>query len=42
MTDENPTPKSSLGISLLNKIDSKYRKSKNYKFMKHIVKVIFY
>ena len=35
MTDENPTPKSPFGVSLLNEIDSKYRKSKNYEFMKH-------
>ena len=37
MTNDYPTPKSPLGISLLDKIDSKYRKSKNYKFMKHDV-----
>ena len=35
LTDEKPTPKSSLGISLLDKIDGKSRKSKNYEFMKH-------
>ena len=37
LTDENPTPKSSLGISLLDKIDGKSRKSKNYEFMAHDV-----
>ena len=37
LTDENPTPKSSLGISLLDKIDSKQRKSNNYEFMNHQV-----
>lgn len=35
LTDENPTPKSSLGISLFDKIDGKSRKSKNYDFMSH-------
>ena len=35
LTDEIPTPKSSLGISLLDKIDGKSRKAKNYDFMKH-------
>jgi hypothetical protein len=35
LTDEIPTPKSSLGISLLDKIDGKSRKAKNYEFMKH-------
>ena len=33
LTDENPTPKSSLGKSLFEYIDQKYRKSKNYEFM---------
>ena len=35
LTDENPTPKSSLGISLLDKIDGKTRRAKNYEHMKH-------
>ena len=35
MTDEIPTPKSSLGISLLDEIDGKSRKAKNYEFMNH-------
>ena len=35
LTDEIPTPKSPLGISLLDKIDGKSRKAKNYDFMKH-------
>ena len=35
LTDENPTPKSSFGISLLEKIDGKYRKAKNYENMRH-------
>ena len=35
LTDENPTPKSSLGISLFEKIEQKHRKSKNYEFMNH-------
>ena len=35
LTDENPTPKSSLGKSLFEKIDKKFRKSKNYEFMLH-------
>ena len=35
LTDENPTPKSPLGISLFEKIDQKFRKSKNYEFMSH-------
>ena len=35
LTDEDPTPKSSFGISLLDRIDGKSRKAKNYKFMKH-------
>ena len=34
LTDENPTPKSSLGTSLLDEIDQKFRKPKNYEFMK--------
>ena len=33
LTDENPTPKSPLGISLFDKINHKSRKSKNYEFM---------
>ena len=33
LTDEKPTPKSHLGISLFDKIDSKSRKSKNYEYM---------
>ena len=33
LTDENPTPKSPLGISLFDKINHKSRKSKNYQFM---------
>ena len=37
LTDENPTPKSPLGISLLDKIDGKTRKSKNYEFMDYKV-----
>ena len=35
LTDENPTPKSSFGISLLEKMDGKFRKSKNYENMRH-------
>ena len=35
LTDENPTPKSPLGISLFDKIEQKFRKSKNYEFMSH-------
>ena len=35
LTDENPTPKSPLGISLFEKIDQKLRKSENYEFMSH-------
>ena len=35
LTDENPTPKSPLGISLFEKINHKSRKSKNYEFMNH-------
>ena len=35
LTDETPTPKSSLGISLFDKIDGKSRKAKNYEFMNH-------
>ena len=35
LTDENPTPKSSLGTSLFEKIDQKFRKSKNYENMTH-------
>ena len=35
LTDENPTPKSPLGISLLEKIDQKFRKSINYESMSH-------
>ena len=35
LTDENPTPKSSLGSSLFEKIDQKFRKSKNYENMTH-------
>lgn len=35
LTDEEPTPKSSFGISLLDKIDGKSRKAKNYKYMKY-------
>ena len=35
LTDDNPTPKSPLGISLFEKIDSKSRKSKNYEYMNH-------
>ena len=35
LTDEIPTPKSSLGISLFDKIDGKFRKSKNYEYMDH-------
>ena len=35
LTDEIPTPKSSLGISLFERIDGKSRKSKNYEFMNH-------
>ena len=35
LTDEKPTPKSPLGISLLDKIDSKSRRSKNYEEMRH-------
>ena len=35
LTDENPTPKSPLGKSLFDKIDPKFRKSKNYEFMSH-------
>ena len=34
LTDENPTPKSSLGTSLLDEINQKFRKPKNYEFMK--------
>ena len=30
LTDENPTPKSPLGISLFEKINQKFRSSKNY------------
>ena len=37
LTDENPTPKSPLGISLFEKIEQKLRKSKNYEFMDHNV-----
>ena len=37
LTDENPTPKSSLGISLLDKIESRQRKANNYEFMNHKV-----
>ena len=33
LTDENPTPKSSLGSSLFEKINQKLRKAKNYEFM---------
>ena len=37
LTDDNGTPKSSLGISLLDKIDQKHRKPKNYDYMdKHV------
>jgi hypothetical protein len=37
LTDENATPKSSLGKSLLEKIDAKYRNPKNYDNMdKHV------
>ena len=35
LTDEVPTPKTHLGNSLLEKIDTKSRKSKNYEFMNH-------
>ena len=35
MTDEIPTPKSPLGISLFDKIDGKYRKATNYEYMNH-------
>ena len=35
LTDEIPTPKSSLGISLFDRIDGKSRKAKNYEFMNH-------
>ena len=35
LTDEIPTPKSSLGISLFERIDGKSRKAKNYEFMNH-------
>ena len=35
LTDEEPTPKSSFGISLLERIDGKSRKAKNYKYMKY-------
>ena len=37
LTDENPTPKSALGISLLEKIDKKGRKTRNYKNMEYFV-----
>ena len=33
LTDDIPTPKSSLGISLFDRIDGKSRKAKNYEFM---------
>ena len=33
LTDENPTPKSPLGISLFEKINQKYRKPSNYESM---------
>ena len=35
LTDENPTPKSPLGISLFEYINTKARKSKDYEYMKH-------
>jgi len=35
LTDEEPTPKSSFGISLLERIDGKSRKAKNYEDMKY-------
>ena len=35
LTDEIPSPKSSLGISLFERIDGKSRKTKNYEFMNH-------
>ena len=35
LTDEKPTPKSPLGISLLDKIDGQSRKSKNYEYMEY-------
>ena len=35
LTDDIPTPKSSLGISLFDRIDGKSRKAKNYEFMNH-------
>ena len=35
LTDENPTPKSPLGISLFEYINAKDRKSKDYEYMKH-------
>ena len=37
LTDEKPTPKSPLGISLLDKIDGQSRKSKNYEYMEYNV-----
>ena len=37
LSDENPTPKSPFGISLFEKIDQKFRKSKNYEFMDYYV-----
>ena len=35
LTDENPTPKSSLGISLFEYINAKTRKAKEYEYMNH-------
>ena len=35
LTDDIPIPKSSLGISLFEKINHKSRKSNNYEFMNH-------
>ena len=35
MTDEIPTPKSPLGISLFDEIDGKSRKAKDYEEMNH-------
>ena len=37
LTGENPTPKSSLGISLFDKIEQKSRNPKNYESMRRYV-----
>ena len=37
LTDENPTPKSPLGISLFEKNNQKYRKPSNYESISNYI-----